>query len=88
MPGIHHINSGFYLLNDGMPFFNSPYFWISKLIGLAVIIIGIVIIVKAMKKRKSFFIENTSEAIQLLKLKYVNGEIEEEEYKKKILLLK
>jgi uncharacterized membrane protein len=61
---------------------------ISNLIGLAVIILGIVLIVKAMKKRRMFIVENTSEAIQLLKLKYVNGEIQEEEYKKKILLLK
>jgi uncharacterized membrane protein len=82
------MNRGFYLFNDGMHYFNSTYFWISNLIGLAVIILGIVLIVKAMKKRRMFIVENTSEAIQLLKLKYVNGEIQEEEYKKKILLLK
>ena len=88
MPGIHHVNRGFYLLNDGMHSFDSPYFWIPKLIGLAVIIIGIVLIVKAAKKRKTFYSESTSEAIQLLKLKYVNGEIEDEEFNRKMALLK
>lgn len=88
MHGSHYLNRGYYLFNDGMHYFDSPYFWIPKLIGLAVIIIGIVLIVKASKKRRIFYSESTSEAIQLLKLKYVNGEIEEEEFNKKLALLK
>jgi|LGVF01.1.fsa_nt_gb uncharacterized membrane protein len=88
MTGAHFITRGSYLFDGGMHYFASPYFWIPRLIGLVLLVIGIVLIVKAIKKRNAFFIEHNSESIELLKLKYINSEIAEDEYKRKLALLK
>jgi len=88
MTGAHFITRGGYLLDGGMHYFASPYFWIPRLIGLVLLIIGVVLIVKAIKKRNAFFIEQSSGAIELLKQKYINSEINEDEYKRKLALLK
>lgn len=66
----------------------SPYFWLPHLIGLLVVIVVAVVLFKALKKHRKALPAQSSEALELLKLKYVNGEIDEETYRKKLELLK
>lgn len=72
---------------DGM-MWNNPYFWIPNLIGLVLFIVGIVILVKVIRKHRRIEPSVHSEALDVLKLKFVNGEIDEETYKRKMALLK
>lgn len=89
MFGSHFLAKGRFFYPDSMmEVFSNPYFWVPRAIGLAILIIGIVFIVKALKKRKSFFIEYNSEAIEILKLKFINGEVDELEYKRKLDILR
>lgn len=84
MIGPHFITrSGDYLFHT-MGYAGSWYFLIPRLIGLVAIIVGIVVLVKYMKRNREY----NNEAIYMLKLKYVNGEIDETEYKSKLSLIK
>jgi uncharacterized membrane protein len=84
----HFYPRSLYFFDGGHGLWTNPYFWIPNLIGLALLVVAVIFVVGAFKKRKTFMVENYSEAINLLKLKYVNGEIDEETYRKKLAVLK
>ncbi len=79
--------SGFF--SDGAyGIWTNPYFWVPKLIGLVLLTVACILVVRAFRNRNSFMNQHHSEAIDLLKLKFVNGEIDEETYRKKMVILK
>ena len=56
--------------------------WFHYVIGAVLLIIGVIVVIKFLKNKNNTSHIN-SEAIEMLKMKYVKGEITEEEYIKR-----
>ena len=80
------IHGGRFFFNSGH-MYNPWFFWGGRIVGLILVLAIIFLVYKLYKKNDS---KNTKDddLLEMLKMKYIKGEITEEEYSKKKELLK
>jgi len=83
---IMFMHGGRFFFNSGH-MFNPWFFWGSRVLGLLVIVIVAFLIYKLYKKNNTNN-TNNEDLLEMLKMKYIKGEITEEEYNKKREMLK